>query len=72
MVEPRMITDLDIYRSAGILIKKHGAGALLEAMNRIETYRAAGDNDGMAVWQRIADAVEALRIPAHLTTETIQ
>jgi hypothetical protein len=65
-----MITEIDIYRTARVLIGQYGA--LIEAMNRLEKYRALGNNNGMVVWQRIANAVETLQIPAHLTTETIQ
>jgi len=65
-----MIQDIDIYRSANVLITQYGEGALLEAMNRLEKYRVIGNASGMNVWRRIADAIEALQIPAHLGTQT--
>ena len=64
------IPEIDIYRSATVLIGQYGGGALLEAMNRIEKDRAIQNESGMAVWRRIADAIETLQIPAHLSTQT--
>lgn len=65
-----MISEIDIYRTANVLIGQHGGKALLEAMNRIEQYRRIGNTKGMQVWGRIADAVETLQMPAHLSTKT--
>ena len=65
------IPDIDIYRSATVLIGQYGGGALLEAMNRIEKYRAIQNESGMNVWRRIADAIEALQIPPDLSTQTM-
>lgn len=65
-----MITEINIYRSASILIRQYGEGALLEAMSRIERYRQIGNTGGMSVWRRIADAIETLQIPPHLSTQT--
>jgi hypothetical protein len=65
-----MISEIDIYRTANLLIGQHGGGALLEAMDRQEKYRRIGNSNGMDVWRRIADAIETLQIPAHLSTQT--
>ena len=65
-----MITEIDIYRSAKVIIDQYGDGALLEAMSRLERYRAIGNGGGMDVWRKIADAIETLQIPAHLSTQT--
>jgi hypothetical protein len=66
-----VITEFDIYRTANVLIGQYGEGALLEAMHRAERYRRAGNNKAMCVWRRIADAIEALQMPPHLSTQTI-
>ncbi len=50
-----MIPDLDIYRSAQVLIKQHGPDAPTEA-----AMLEKGDLDGYAVWKRILRAVEEL------------
>ena len=65
-----MISEIDIYRTANVLIGQHGGGALLEAMDRLEQYRRIGNGNGMDVWRRIADAIETLQMPAHLSTQT--
>jgi hypothetical protein len=65
-----MIAEIDIYSSAKVIMDQYGDRALLEAMNRLEKYRHIGNNHGMNVWRRIADAIETLQIPAHLSTQT--
>ncbi len=55
-----MIPDLDIYRSAHVLVKQHGQDAPLEAAQRADALLDEGDMDGLAIWQRITAAVEAL------------
>jgi hypothetical protein len=66
-----MITDMDIYHSARVLMGQYGDRALLEAMNRVEKYRGIQNESGMNVWRRIADVIEALQIPPHLSTQTV-
>ncbi len=56
-----MIPDLDIYRSAQVLIKQHGEDAPIHAAMRADAMLEAGDLDGCAVWKRILKAVEELQ-----------
>ncbi len=56
-----MIPDLDIYRTANLLIKEHGQDAQIEAAIRADELLNKGDLDGYAVWKRILRAVEALQ-----------
>ncbi len=56
-----MTPDLDIYRSANLLVKQHREDAPIHAAMRADTMLEAGDLDGYAVWKRILRAVEALR-----------
>jgi len=51
------VSDLDIYRSAKLLIEQYGEGALLHAANRTDEMLDKGDLDGRAVWSRIYEAV---------------
>ena len=44
-----MIPDLDIYRSANLLVKRYGEDAELEAASRVDAMIEAGDPDGAAV-----------------------
>jgi hypothetical protein len=56
-----MISELDIYRAASMLIERHGADALIEAGRMIDRMLDQGDLEGRAVWRRIKTAIEALQ-----------
>ena len=55
-----MTPDLDLYRSAKLLIDRHGDEALIHAAMRADELLGAGDLDGAALWRRIVRAVEEL------------
>ncbi len=55
------IPDLDIYRSANVLVKQHGADAPIHAAIRAGVMLDKGDLGGYAVWRRILRAVEELQ-----------
>ncbi len=55
-----MTPDLDIYRSANLLVKQHGDDAPIDAAMRADAMLEAGDLDGYAVWKRVLKAVGAL------------
>jgi hypothetical protein len=46
-----MIPDLDIYRSANILVQQHGEDAPIHAAMRADELLEAGDLDGYTVWK---------------------
>ncbi len=56
-----MVSDLDIYRSAKLLVDQHGEDAGLEAAMRADKLLAAGDMDGKQAWVRIMRAIEAMQ-----------
>ncbi len=56
-----MIPDLDIYRSAQVLMKQHGPDAPIHAAMKADAMLETGDLDGCAVWKRILKAVEELQ-----------
>ena len=56
-----MIPDLDIYRSANVLVTRHGADAPIYAATRADAMLDFGDLDGFSVWKRILWAVEEFR-----------
>ena len=58
-----MVSELDIWRAANLLIRRHGADAELEAAKRADLMLDRGDDDGRLLWMRIRRAVEALRAP---------
>ncbi len=49
-----MTSDIDIYRSANLLVKQHGQDAPIHAAMR-------ADLDGLATWKRVLRAVEELQ-----------
>ncbi len=51
----------EIYRSAKLLIDRHGENAVIEAAIRADKMLEAGDLDGLATWNRILRAIEELR-----------
>lgn len=51
------VSDLDMWRSAKLLIDQYGAGASLHATHRIDEMLDKGDLDGRALWSRIYEAV---------------
>ncbi len=57
-----MIPDLDIYRSAQVLVKHHGQDAPIKAAMRADAMLDKGDLDGYAVWRRILRVVEGLQV----------
>ncbi len=54
-------TDLDIYRTASVLIREHGDEADLVAAERADSFLDAGDMAGSAVWQRVLKAIKEIR-----------
>ena len=55
-----MTSDLEIYRSAKLLIDRHGNDAVIEAAMMADELLEAGDIDGQAVWKRILSAIDEL------------
>ena len=55
-----MTADLDIYRSANLLVKQHGEDAPIHAAMRADAMLEKGDLNGYAVWKRVLRAVEEL------------
>ena len=55
------VDDIDIFRSAKLLIDKHGDDAALIAIKRATKMLDAGNVDGYAVWKRILRAIEDMK-----------
>ena len=56
-----MTDDKEIYRSAKLLIDRHGDDAPIHAAMRADQMLEQGDLDGLATWNRILRAIEELR-----------
>ena len=55
-----MTSDLDIYRSAKLLIDQHGEDAPIFAAMQADRCLEGGDLDGKAVWMRVIGAIKEL------------
>ena len=55
------VDEIDVWRSAHLIIKLHGDGAVAEAMRRSKRLAEAGATEGAAVWKRIASAIEEMQ-----------
>jgi hypothetical protein len=55
-----LISDRDIYRTANLMIHKHGSEAHLQATMRAHQLLDKGDLDGQRTWLRIIKAIEDL------------
>ena len=56
-----MTPDIDIWRSAQLLVKRHSKDAPIHAAMKADAMLEAGDLDGLATWKRILRAVEELQ-----------
>ncbi len=54
------VSDLDVYRSAKLLIDQHGDEAPIHAAMQADAMLDTGDLDGAAVWRRIVTAINEL------------
>jgi hypothetical protein len=59
-----VISEIEIWRAANLLLKRYGDKAGAEGTARADALAAVGDREGEAVWPRIAHAVAQL---AHKT-----
>ncbi len=51
-----MTSDLDLYRSAKLLIDQHGEDAAIHAAMQADACSEKGDLEGKAVWLRVIKA----------------
>ena len=56
-----MTSDIDICRTANLMIRGHGEDASTEAAMRADQMLDKGDFDGKAVWLRVLGAVRELQ-----------
>ena len=56
-----MIPDIDIHRSAWLMIRRYGDDAAAQAAMRGDELLDKGDLDGMLVWHAIITAIRRLQ-----------
>jgi len=57
----RVLTDLDIYRAANLLIERDEADAVVEAGRLLDLMLDPGDMEGRPVWLRVRRAIVQLQ-----------
>ena len=63
-IEPsKMTSDLDIYRAANLVIKRHGSDAVIEAARMVDRMLELDDLEGRDLWRRIRRAILVLQAP---------
>jgi hypothetical protein len=55
-----VVPEIDIWRAANFMLKRHGDQARAESDRRADDLAAAGNAAGAAIWRRIRRAVEQL------------
>lgn len=66
-----MVDELDIYRTAQLMVNQHGLDAPIHAAMRQDQLSASGDLQGAAVWKRVLAAVDGL-LATKRSDETLQ
>ena len=56
-----MTADIDIYRTANLLNRRHGSEAQIEAALRVDALLDAGDVEGSATWRKVLKAIQELQ-----------
>lgn len=56
-----MISDLDIWRAAHMLIERHGESAEIEALKMHAEMLIRVDAEGVGIWSRIRRAIHELQ-----------
>ena len=56
----RVIPEIDIWRTANLMLKRYDEKAFEESSTRADELAADGDHDGASTWRQITRAVEQL------------
>jgi hypothetical protein len=60
MLDP-LISVIDIWRCAGVMIKRYADQADIEAAKRAYEFEVKAERDGQHVWLRILRAIDAVQ-----------
>lgn len=66
-----MVSDVEIYQTAKLVVDQYGDSALIEASLRQDKMLECGDLDGARIWERISDAIEFFQIPKTLLIQVV-
>ncbi len=66
-----MISNLDNYRTAKLLVDNHGDEAPIHAAMNADAMLAKGDMGGAAMWRRVIKAIEELLATGRRDSTTV-
>jgi hypothetical protein len=67
-----MVDELDIYRTAQLLVNQHGTDAPVYAAMRQDQLSASGDVEGAHVWKRVLAAIDVLLVQNRDVSRSLQ
>ncbi len=67
-----MTSEIDIYRTANVLVKRYSEDATLEAAQRADAMLEKGSLDGQRVWKRVLAAVKEIQRKERGSREPLQ
>ncbi len=57
------LSERDVWITAGLMIRRYGSKATLEAAARADELSSRGDEAGCCIWDRIITAIEEISHP---------
>lgn len=66
-----MFEDIDIWRTACLMVQRYGRRADVESWERVEDLLEAGDNEGADAWKQIIHAIDELQRQERGAGETL-
>ena len=66
-----MASEIDIYRTANVLIREHGEDAALEAAQRADAMLEKGTIEGQRLLKRVLAAVKEIQRPMAAAAEAV-
>ena len=67
-----MVDELDIYRTAQLMVNQHGLEAPIHAAMRQDQLSASGDIEGASVWKRVIAAIDLLLVNDRGGSQSLQ
>jgi hypothetical protein len=67
-----MVDELDIYRTARLMVNQHGPDAPIHVAMRQDQLSASGDIEGANVWKRVLAAIDVLLVNDRGGSQSLQ
>ena len=67
-----MVDELDIYRTAQLMMSQHGFDASIHAAMRQDQLSASADVEGASVWKLVLAAIDVLLVQEPSGSQSLQ